>query len=87
MKLAIKSEKSCVVVTRNSKEYNSNGKKGVSYSLGIVSEGQVADVPCTDIAYNQVGEIGQYSEIILYGEFDTNYKNFKVLMVESVAKK
>lgn len=87
MKLAMKSSMPCIVVTRNAKEYNSNGNKGVSYTLGVVSEGQVADLPCSQIAYDKVGELGQYSEIILHGEFDTNYKNFKVVMVEPVAKK
>ena len=84
MKLAMKSSMPCVVVARNAKEYNSNGNKGVSYTLGVVSEGQVADLPCSQIAYDKVGELGQYSEIVLYGEFDTNYKNFKVVLVESV---
>lgn len=87
MKLAMKSSATCVVVTRNAKEYNSNGNKGVSYTLGVVCEGQVAELPCTQMAYDKVGELGQYSEIVLFGEFDTNYKNFKVMMVEPVVKK
>ena len=87
MKLGLFSVAPCVVVTRNAKEYNSNGNKGVSYSLGVVSEGQVADLPCTQMAYDKAGELGQYSEVVLHGEFDTNYKNFKVVMLESPSKK
>ena len=87
MKLGLSTFMPCVVVTRNSKEYNSNGNKGVTYTLGIVSEGQVAEIPCSQMAYDKVGELGQYSEVVLFGDYDTNYKNFKVLMVEAVNKK
>lgn len=87
MKLVLNSNKPCVVVARNSKEYNSNGNKGVSYSIGVVSEGQVADLPCNQVAYDSVGSLGQYCEVILFGEYDTNYKNFKVTAVHEFVGK
>ena len=87
MKLGLIASMPCVVVTRNAKEYNSNGNKGVIYTLGIVSEGQVAELSCTQLAYDKAGELGQYSEVTLFGDYDTNYKNFKIICVESVVKK
>lgn len=86
MKLGLKSE-SCVLVARNKRDYDRNGQKGCIYTLGIVCGGQVAEVSCTDLAYDKSGEIGQYSEILLYGEYDTNYKNFRVTSVQPVLKK
>lgn len=87
MKLPVQTSVNCVLVGRKEKEYESNGKKGVSYSLAIVSEGEVANLPCDRMAYDKAGEFGQYSETCLFGEFDTNYKNFKVFHIEKVSQK
>lgn len=86
MKLTLKSD-GCVLVARNKKEYDRNGQKGCVYTLGVVCNGQVAEVNCTDIAYDKAGEVGQYSEVIMCGEYDTNYKNFRVTAVGPVIKK
>lgn len=87
MKLPVQTSMSSILVGRKEKPYESNGNKGVSYSLAILCDGEVANLPCTMEAYNKAGEFGQYAEAILYGEFDTNYKNFKVSMVGKIDKK
>lgn len=87
MKLPVQTSVGCVLVTRNEKAYESNGKKGVSYTLGVVCEGQVAELPCNQLAYDKAGELGQYVQAFLFGEFDTNYKNFKVIHIEKASQK
>lgn len=81
MKLPVTTSMPCVLVGRKEKEYEANGKKGVSYSLALVCDGEVANLPCNQIAYDKAGEFGEYSKVLLSGEFDTNYKNFKVVLV------
>lgn len=81
MKLPVVTNVPCLLVGRKSKEYEANGRKGISYSLALVCDGEVANIPCTQIAYDKVGEFGEYVNVLLSGEFDTNYKNFKVLSV------
>ena len=84
MKLPVKTCIPCLLVGRKAKEYESNGKKGVSYSLAIVCDGEVANIPCSRMTYDKAGELGQYTETFLYGEYDTNYKSFKADGVEAV---
>lgn len=87
MKLALKTSMNCVLLTRKEKEYEHNGTKGKSYMLGVECDDQIAELPCTQMAYDKAGEAGKYSQVVLYGDFDTAYKNFKVSAVEPVAKK
>lgn len=83
MKLGVKTSKSCVLVSMSKRAYNRNGASGFVHTLGVVSNGEsVAEVNCTDLVYDRAAEIGQFSEVVLFGEYDTNYRNFKITGIE-----
>ncbi len=81
MKLPVVTGVPCVLVGRKEKEYEANGNKGVSYSLAVVCDGEVANLSCNQIAYDKAGELEQYAKVLLFGDFDTNYNKFKVVLV------
>lgn len=83
MKLAMKTSKSCVLVSMSKRAYQRNGSSGFVHTLGVVSNNEsVAEVNCTDLVYESALEIGQFSEVVLHGEYDTNYRNFRVTGIE-----
>lgn len=87
MKLPVQTSAPCLLVGKKAKEYEMNGNKGSSYSIAVICEGEATNLPCNQQVYDKAGEFGQYAQVYLFGEFDTNYKNFKVVHAEKVEKK
>lgn len=87
MKLPVRTTIPCLVVGKKAKEYEMNGNKGSSYSLAVICDGEAVNLPCSQQVYDKVGELGQYAQVTLFGDFDTNYKNFKATAVERVEVK
>ena len=84
MKLPVQTSEPCLLVGKKAKEYESNGNKGMSYSIAVICEGEAANLPCNLTVYEKCTEFGQYAQVLLFGEFDTNYKNFKVVYAEKL---
>lgn len=82
MKLPVQTSTPCLLVGKKAKEYENNGNKGTSYSIAVICEGEATNLPCNRDVYDKCAEFGQYAQVYLFGEFDTNYKNFKVVYSE-----
>lgn len=83
MKIALRTTASCKLVGSKEKEYEKNK---FSYSLAIVSDGEVANIPCNKTAYEESLALMD-RKVILCGDFDATYKNFKALCImEDVPK-
>lgn len=82
MKLPMKATSGCLIVGRKEKEYDKNK---FSYSLAIVCDGEVANVSCDKGVYVEAESL-QGKLATIFGEFDTTYKNFKVLMLREDSK-
>lgn len=87
MKLPVQTSTPCLLVGKKAREYEMNGQKGSSYSIAVICEGEATNLPCNQQVYDKCGEMGQYAQAYLFGEFDTNYKNFKVVHIEKASQK
>lgn len=86
MKVLLRSN-ACVLVSRKSTPYERDGKKGCVNVVGIASEDSVAEMSCTQVAFESVQSMPLYREVFLTCEYDTNYKSCRVVAVDLVDKK
>lgn len=59
---------------------------GVSYNVSIKTDTGAGELKCTKEVYDELGNYPEFCEIGIAGDFDTNYKTYKVSGVKRVAK-
>lgn len=69
-----------LLLSRKAKDYDVNGQKGTSYVLGLKVGNDIGELPCTKKVYDMIEEysIPDFSKVLLYGEYDSNYKRFRL---------
>lgn len=74
-----------MLISHKEKKYDVNGQRGTSYSLGIKIGDEIGELPCTREAYEEValGKVDEFSLVVMSGEYDSNYKRFRVLDIVS----
>lgn len=86
MKIPVMNETKVVLLGRKKREYEVNGRKGQSFSLSILCDGDCGVIPCDETAYNIAGDLGEYVPVHLVADFDTNYRNLRVFHIEKDGK-
>lgn len=71
-----------VLISSAVKEYNNNGRQGLTYSLSIEMNGEVGTLPCTKEAFEELQHINKYSKIMVCADYNTAYKNLRVTDVK-----
>lgn len=64
------------------KEYNNNGRSGLSYSVAIEVNGEVGSLSCTKEVYDDLQSIQKYSNIMICADYNSAYKNLRVTDVK-----
>ena len=59
---------------------------GVSYKISIKTDSGAGELNCSKEVYDELAKCPEFCEICIAGEFDTNYKNFKVSGIRRVEK-
>lgn len=74
-----------MLISHKEKPYDVNGQKGTSYVLGMKIGCEIGELPCTKEAYEEValGRVQEFSPVVASGEYDSNYKRFRVLDIVS----
>ena len=66
--------------------YESPFQGGVSYNVSIKTDNGAGELKCTKEVYDELNGYPEFCEIGIAGDFDSNYKNFKISGVKRVAK-
>lgn len=64
------------------KEYNNNGRQGLTYSLSIECNGEVGNFSCTKEVYEKVSAFNKYSSIMICADYNSNYKNLRIVDIK-----
>lgn len=82
MKVALTNLTKVVYLGRFESPFNG----GVSYNVSIKTDNGAGELKCTKSAYDALSNVPEFSEINIAGEFDSNYKNFKINGIRHVTK-
>lgn len=88
MKVSLQSVNAKLISSVSREFRTSSGGKGMAYKINVESAGgDVAELLCSEEAYQQSLQISKYNPVMFVAEYDTNYKNLRVIYISDQSKK
>lgn len=85
MKVALMTVEGATFISAKSSEYKKDGRSFCGYKINVESQnGDIAELTATQDAYDAANSIQKYSTVVVYGEYDTNYRNFRITHIDAV---